>query len=556
MGSNTRHVVVVVLGDTGRSPRMQYHAHSFAELKYNVTLVGYEGEKCIPTVCSHDLITDKRLTLTDVPKIFAKIPFMSTIWKGFSIIFTLLWTFLTLPKYDTMIIQNPPMLPALIAYVIAEVLSPLKWLFCLFSTRSNFSSDISGPAALIIDWHNLGFTMLEEKFGKNSILVNISYYMEATLCSFASYHWCVSHAMSKWLLKHFYINITPGVTVLYDRPQAAFDRHGTKDMAQRHALLIKLDFTEEKLFPSTNSTPKKAQYVSSDNNRIEHTIQTEMIVSTDECTLKKSQEGGYIPIVISSTSWTPDEDFTILINALLVLEYQMKNNKYNTLNTSSGRVVVCITGKGPMKLQFENEIKKLIINKQLGVHVAVRTLWLEPEDYPIFMGCASLGICLHTSTSGLDLPMKVLDMFGSGLPVCAVFFDTLPELIQHNVNGLIFFIDDNNNNNDRIVISKKRSERSGKGKCSTQLEDQLMHCLFDIHDDDSIEQNNESGKDLLQRLHNNAANISSWDDNWNSVIPPSLPKDGIQSRLTPYLLISSLKIMILSFIIMMVKLIW
>ena len=90
MGSNTRHVVVVVLGDTGRSPRMQYHAHSFAELKYNVTLVGYEGEKCIPTVCSHDLIIDKRLTLTDVPKIFAKIPFMSTIWKGFSIIFTLL----------------------------------------------------------------------------------------------------------------------------------------------------------------------------------------------------------------------------------------------------------------------------------------------------------------------------------------------------------------------------------------------------------------------------------------------------------------------------------
>ncbi len=39
--SRAKHVVVVVLGDLGRSPRMCFHALSLAEYGYRVTLVGY-----------------------------------------------------------------------------------------------------------------------------------------------------------------------------------------------------------------------------------------------------------------------------------------------------------------------------------------------------------------------------------------------------------------------------------------------------------------------------------------------------------------------------------
>ena len=145
-------------------------------------------------------------------------------------------------------------------------------------------------------------------------------------------------------------------------------------------------------------------------------------------------------LLVSSTSWTPDEDFSILLEALDL--YEKRTMQFASLqSTSQGRLpklLVIVTGKGPLKEKYMEEVGKL---QKSWKWVRCVSLWLEPEDYPILLGwlmsfcmpvrslicsiivgSADLGVCLHSSSSGLDLPMKVVDMFGCGLPVCAIDF--------------------------------------------------------------------------------------------------------------------------------------
>jgi len=72
-------------------------------------------------------------------------------------------------------------------------------------------------------------------------------------------------------------------------------------------------------------------------------------------------------------------------------------------------------------------------------NIRILTAWLTMENYATLLSCADLGICLHKSSSGVDLPMKVVDMFGSGLPVAAYSnYESFGELVKEGQNGCGF----------------------------------------------------------------------------------------------------------------------
>lgn len=136
--------------------------------------------------------------------------------------------------------------------------------------------------------------------------------------------------------------------------------------------------------------------------------------------------------ILSATSWTADEDFSILLTAL---------DSYQAVKTSGVSdlpgIAMIITGRGELRAEFERQVAK---REKAGLwpDICVRCMFLSARDYPLLLGCGDLGISMHQSSSGRDLPMKVVDMFGSGMPVLARGFACIDELVKDGKNGRVF----------------------------------------------------------------------------------------------------------------------
>ena len=134
-------------------------------------------------------------------------------------------------------------------------------------------------------------------------------------------------------------------------------------------------------------------------------------------------------LLVSSTSWTADEDFSVLLDAVAMCDARVEKEKVPHFPN----VRLVVTGKGDLLEYYKSKIAALSL-----VRFTFYTEFLSFQDYARLLGSADLGVSLHFSSSKLDLPMKLVDMFGSELPVAAYDYGCLSELVQSGRNGFTF----------------------------------------------------------------------------------------------------------------------
>jgi len=125
-------------------------------------------------------------------------------------------------------------------------------------------------------------------------------------------------------------------------------------------------------------------------------------------------------IAVCPSGWTADEDMELLFECL------------ESLGTC--RFEFHLTGDGPRRQQMEPRIARL---RRAGFRI--HTGYLSDEGYRRLLSRAVIGLSLHRSSSGLDLPMKIVDLFSAGVPVCALNYSrTLREQVSDGETGFLF----------------------------------------------------------------------------------------------------------------------
>jgi beta-1,4-mannosyltransferase len=346
---------------------MRYHARALAAIGVDVDLVGLEG-----TSLPRDITDDSKITVRRLPNPRLKIrgelsgsPYaVAGLFDAMRIGFRLWRILRTLPRPDLVLVQNPPAFPTL----------AVSW----FALRRR-------GVRFVIDWHNLGYTLLQLRLGRWHPAVRLARWYERRDARMVDANLCVSRGLAAFLESRF--NVTHA-QVLYDRPASAFTPIDRAERERfRQALFARLGI-----------------------------------------------RANTVGFIVCPTSWTEDEDFDVVIEAVMRLEERIRGWEAGDAGRRFPDLVILVTGDGARRAEFERRFAGLPARR-----IQLRARFLEPEDYPRVVGSADLGLCLHRSSSGLDIPMKIADLFGAGVPVCALDYGAcLAERVRHGDNGLLF----------------------------------------------------------------------------------------------------------------------
>jgi beta-1,4-mannosyltransferase len=359
--------VVVALGDLGRSARMRYHAHALASHGVEVDLVGLEGTPLPRAITAEPRIRVHRITPPGLRRrggLTGSTYVMAGLFDAMRVSFRLWRTLSKLERPDLVLVQNPPAFPTL----------AVSW----FSLRHR-------GVRFVVDWHNLGYTLLQLRLGRWHPAVRLARWIERRDARRVDANLAVSHGLATFLENKFGVK---QAQVLYDRPASVFVPIERADRERfRQALFARLGI-----------------------------------------------RANTVGFIVCPTSWTEDEDFDVVIEAVMHLEERVRGWEAGSGARRFPELVILVTGDGARRAEFERRFAGLPARR-----IQLRARFLEPDDYPRVVGSADVGLCLHRSSSGLDIPMKVADLFGAGVPVCALDYGAcLAERVRHGDNGLLF----------------------------------------------------------------------------------------------------------------------
>jgi len=346
---------------------MQYHAHALAANGVRVDLVGLEGTPLPRAIAEDPRITVHRVRPSTFRRHTARVgvAYAFVALVDAACLSMRLWRALrTLDRPTLVLVQNPPEFPTMLVAWMALRRRGVRF---------------------VIDWHNLGYTVLRLRLGHWHPAVRLARWFERRDARRVDANLTVSRSLAVFLDSRFGVK---QAAVLYDRPASVFAPIERADREQyRQALFTRFGI-----------------------------------------------RGAVVGFIVCPTSWTEDEDFDVIIEAVGRLEERIRGWEAAAPMRRFADLVILVTGDGTRRAEFERRFAGLPARR-----VHLRTRWLEPEDYPRIVGSADLGLCLHRSSSGLDIPMKIADLFGAGVPVCALDYGAcLAERVRHGDNGLLF----------------------------------------------------------------------------------------------------------------------
>ena len=167
--------------------------------------------------------------------------------------------------------------------------------------------------------------------------------------------------------------------MLHDRPPAHFHRSSP---SEAHDLFLRLQPALPASFLPSSSPPHSTPFTSVSS-------QSEADMLTPGAGPLASWRADRPALLVSSTSWTPDEDFGVLLDALAQYELRAREGRLP-------KVLMMVTGKGPQRAEYMQRIARMQEGEAGEAWRFVRcvSLWLEAEDYPILLGASMRGCLL------------------------------------------------------------------------------------------------------------------------------------------------------------------